>query len=300
MAIQPDVSRATNFVWSNARLMDRYRFAHQFLGGDAQPVIDTLRAYQNPDGGFGNALEPDLRATISQPQPTELAMHILDEVGAMDDPMVQRACEYLVSISTREGGVPFVLPMAEDFPRAPWWNVEPDPPASINPTAAAAGLLHKHRVAHPWLAPATEYCWRSIEHDAERGGYDFLAIFTFLEFVPDHARAEKAFERIARQLFDSGVAALDPDAAGHAFLPLQFAPTPDSPQRRLFDDDTIERHLDALVGRQEAEGGWPLTWEPPSPAAVLEWRGWVTVGALHTLCAYHRLPLPLGEGRGEG
>src|SRR5215831_3129804 len=289
MAIQPDLAAATTFIWSNARLIDRYRFAQQFLAGDALRVLETLRAYQNADGGFGNALEPDIRAPISQPQPCELALHVLDEVDAMSDLMVSRVCGYLQSITTRDGGVPFVLPMDDEFPCAPWWNTAPDPPAAVNPTAAIAGLLHKHHVAHPWLAPATEFCWREVEQDRSWDGHDYLVLFTFLQFVPDHDRAERAFERLARQLVDGGVVSLDPDAEGYVFLPLQFASSPDSPQRRLFDDDAIERHLDALVGRQQPDGGWPIGFEPPSPAAVLEWRGSVTVSALQTLRAYGRL-----------
>jgi hypothetical protein len=290
MAIQLDFAAATNFIWSNARLIDRYRFAHQFQEGDALPVLETLRAYQNGDGGFGNALEPDIRAPLSQPQPCELALHVLDELEAMNNPMVSRVCAYLQSITTRDGGVPFVLPMDDEFPRAPWWNTEPNPPAAVNPTAAIAGLLHKHAIAHPWLAPATEFCWREIEQERTWDGHDFLVLFTFLQFVPDRDRAQKAFQRLARQLLDGGVVSLDPAAEGYVFLPLQFAPTPDSPQRGLFDDETIERHLDALVGRQQPDGGWLIGFEPPSPAALLEWRGSVTVSALQTLLAYGRLP----------
>ncbi len=289
MANQADIERATHFVWCNARLIDRYRFAYHFLEADVQPVLEALRAYQNADGGFGNALEPDLRSPVSQPQPVELALHILDELDAMNDPMVGRACDYLRGITTSDGGVPFVLPMSEGYPRAPWWNTGPEPPASINPTAALAGLLHKHRVAHPWLGAATEYAWREIERDAERGGYDFVAIFTFLEHAPDRTRAKKDFDALARELFDGGQLTLDPHAEGHVFMPLQFAPTPTSPQRRLFDDATIEHHLDALVERQQPDGGWPISWEPPSPAATLEWRGLVTVSTLLTLRAYGRV-----------
>jgi hypothetical protein len=290
MSIQPDIARASTFMWSNARLIDRYRFAYHFGAGEAQPVLDTLRAYQNADGGFGNALEPDIRAPISQPQPVEVAFHVLDELDMMDDPMVARACEYLKRITTRDGGVPFVLPMPDEFPRAPWWNTEPDPPAAVNPPAAIAGLLHKHHIAHPWLATATEFCWREIERERAWDGHDYLVLFTFLQFVAERDRAARAYGRLARQLLDGGVVTFDPAAQGYVFLPLQFAPTPDSPQRRLFDDDTIERHLDALVGRQQPDGGWAIGFEPPSPAALLEWRGSVTISTLLTLRAYGRLP----------
>jgi hypothetical protein len=109
---------AAGFVWRSGRLIDRHRFAHLFLGGDRAAVLAALAAYQNPDGGFGNALEPDLRGPGSQPEPVEVAFWVLDEVGAMDDPMVAAACDWLATVTTAEGGVPFVLPSALEFPRS--------------------------------------------------------------------------------------------------------------------------------------------------------------------------------------
>ncbi len=48
-------------------------------------------------------------------------------------------------------------------------------------------------------------------------------------------------------------------------------------------------HLDRLQEDQQADGGWLITWEPPSQAARSEWRGIVTLGALRTLTSYGRL-----------
>src|SRR6266851_1974945 len=93
-------SRAEEFIWKNARLLDRLLVGYQFKGGSGDPVLAALSAYQNEDGGFGNALEPDIRCPDSQPQDVEFALHILDAIDAMDDPMVGRACDYLVTITT--------------------------------------------------------------------------------------------------------------------------------------------------------------------------------------------------------
>jgi hypothetical protein len=185
--------------------------------------------------------------------------------------------------------VPFVLPTVRDAPRAEWWNTESDdPPATINPTASIAGLLYKQGVEHPWLERATAFCWRQIE-EGELAGHDFFCVLLFLEHVPDRQRAEQAFERVSRQILDSGLVAFDPAAEGYVFWPLDFAPAPSNLGRRLFDDATIEKHLDALVSRQQPDGGWPIAWPPISPGCELEYRGIVTVNALKTLQAYGRL-----------
>jgi hypothetical protein len=53
-----DFGSATNFVWLNARLLDRLRFAYHFLDAGTEPVLKAVVAYQNADGGFGNGLDP--------------------------------------------------------------------------------------------------------------------------------------------------------------------------------------------------------------------------------------------------
>ena len=280
---------AAGFVWRTARLLDRHRFAHLFLDGDRAPVLAALAAYQNPDGGFGNALEPDLRGPASQPEPVEVAFHVLDEVGAMDHPMVAAACDWLVTATTPDGGVPFVLPSAAEHPRAPWWETQPDPPANLVPTAAIAGLLHKHRVAHPWLEGATDYSWRAIDAMAGTSPYEVRAVLPFLDHVPDRDRAEAAFSRVGALTLDQGLVALDPGATGEVHTPLDYAPTPDTMARRLFDDDVIAAHLDHLVASQQPDGGWNVSFPAWTEAAGLEWRAWATVHNLTVLRAYGRL-----------
>jgi hypothetical protein len=288
MAPTPNLSTATDFIWRTARLLDRRRFAHLFLEGDRQAVLAALRPYQNPDGGFGNGLEPDIRGPISQPIPTWTALCILDEAEAFDDPMVARACDYLLSITTAEGGVPFALPSVRDYPRAPWWEADAQPPAALNPTAAIAALLHKHGIAHPWLSGATDYCWRTLDALGETSPYEMRAVFPFLDFAPDRSRAEAAFARVGPKILEQKLVALSPTTADDTHSPLAFAPRPQSLARRLFSDEVIEAHLDALAAAQQEDGGWPINWLAWNPAAALEWRGAVTIEALTTLRAYGR------------
>ena len=183
--------------------------------------------------------------------------------------------------------MPFVLPTVRDAPRAGWWNTdEENPPASINPTASIAGLLHKRSFHHPWLDQATAYCWQQIENLQSTFAHDFICAMHFLEHAPDRARAERAFERLSTQLLESGQITYDPNATGYVYMPLFFAPSPQSLCRRLFDDSTIRIHLDALAQKQQEDGGWPISWSAVTPACELEYRGIVTINALKTFQAY--------------
>ncbi|GHO49516.1 hypothetical protein [Ktedonospora formicarum] len=277
------LAKAQEFIWLHARLLDRYLFAYHFAGGDKKPVLGALRAYQNEDGGFGNALEPDKRCPTSQPQDVETALHVLDDIDAMHDEMVTRACDYLTTITTSEGGVPFALPAVNDYPHAPWWVADENPPASLNPTAALVGLLLKHGIQHPWVETASAFCWQAIEALDSTEFHTLMPVITFLEHASDRTRAEHELERIVSRLLKPGVIELDPHAQGYVQKPLDWAPSPDSFCRRLFTDDIIERHLTAFAERQREDGGWPISWEPISSTVESEWRGRVTIGALRLL-----------------
>jgi hypothetical protein len=280
---------AQTFMLSNARLLERHLFAFHFQDGDAGSVHKALLAYQNADGGFGNALEPDKRTASSQPIDQEIALRVLDDIG-FDAQIALEICDFLETITTAEGGVPFVLTTVRDAPRAEWWDIDLDePPASINPTASIAGLLHKHGIHHPWLNRATEYCWQTIEHLQSITSHDFLCVQLFLEYVADRERAERAFERVSAQLLSGGHVSYDPSASGYVFTPLTYAPSPQTISHRLFDAATIQRHLAALAELQQMDGGWPISWPAVSPACELEYRGIVTLNALKTLRAYDSL-----------
>jgi hypothetical protein len=212
---------------------------------------------------------------------------VLDEVD-FEPGLVNALCDFLVTVTADEGGVPFVLPTVQDAPRAPWWDTEePSPPASLNPTASIAGLLHKHRHFHPWLGRATRFCWQELETDAEHEVHTLLSVRAFLEHVPERARAEAVFTRLQEQIIE--VTALEPDAKGYVHPPYAFASTPKSLAFRLYDGELMDVHLDALTDKQQADGGWPINWPAVSPGCELEYRGWMTLAALKTLRAYGRL-----------
>ncbi len=70
----PDLEAAERFLAQQARVADRRVYERLFHGGTAQPVRDAVLAYQNEDGGFGHAPEPDCRASASQPAAAEMAL----------------------------------------------------------------------------------------------------------------------------------------------------------------------------------------------------------------------------------
>jgi hypothetical protein len=284
----PDFDAAAQFLAASARVVDRRLFHRLFCGGAARPVTDAVAAYRNDDGGFGYALEPDLRAAASQPAAVEMALRIMDLADAWDEQLVTGALDWLVSVAPAEGGAPFALPAMAEGPHAPWWQSAAEPAPSLIQTGQIAGLLYARGLAHPWRDRATKVMWSGIEQLTEPGGYEMFGVLAFLEQVPDRERAEAAFEQVGPLLRSRGLVALDPEATGETHSPLDFAPLPGSLARRLFDRPTIEAHLDHLAAGQREDGGWTFNWPSWSPAAEADWRGFITVDALRVLRANGR------------
>jgi hypothetical protein len=280
------------FLLNEARLIERRLFATCFLGARPSGVVDALRGYQNEDGGFGHALEPDTRCPVSLPVYVETAFQLLAAAGTLDRPMVLAACDYLSRTAAEAGAggaVALASPVIESFPRAAhWteWTYEP----GLNPTAGLVGLLYELDVEHPWRDEATRWCWERLESgELPEGVHGVLETLVFLEHVPERERADDHAVRIGARFGEVEGLHLDPATPGYGLSPLLFAPTPTSRWRKLFTGAQIAGALDHLRNSQQSDGGWPLNWEPPSGAAMLEWRGVLTLEALRALVAYGRI-----------
>jgi hypothetical protein len=289
----PDFDAAVAFIAANARVLDWRRFQRLFQDGLAAPVRDAVAAYRNEDGGFGHALEPDGRAPSSQAAAAEMALRIMNETDAWDEDLVRGVCDWLAAVAPAEGGAAFVEPTIAGWPHAPWWVPEDGHPASLVATGMIAGTLHARGVRHPWLDGATEVMWNRIGKlgavQGVAGGYEMFGVLGFLQHVPDRDRAREVFGRVGPLILEHELVALDPEAPGEVHGVLDFAPEPDSLARALFDDATVQRHLDHLAQGQKDDGGWAFNWPAWSPAAERDWRGFLTVDALRVLRANGRL-----------
>ncbi|MFF5964208.1 hypothetical protein ACFY64_10770 [Streptomyces collinus] len=293
------VARAERFVWLTARVLEQRRFAHHFRGAAADPVETALDAYRNEDGGYGHALEPDLRGPVSQPLHTAHALRVLDAVGRCAGQRVERMCRYLTSVSTTDGALPAIHPSQRAYPTAPFVTVVDDPPSDLLATGPVVGLLHRNEVWHAWLFRATDFCWQAVESLEKSHPYEIEAAVAFLDAAPDRPRAEAAAARLGRLVRAHRLAALDPGhldaypvspgySPGEHHFPYDYARTPRSLARAWFTDDEMAQSLDHLAAQQQEDGGWPVRWRHWAPAPAMEARPLVTIEALRVLSAYGR------------
>ena len=271
-----DRAAAETFIWSAARLLDRHRYAMLFADGPAEPVLAAVTGYRNPDGGFGHALEPDLRCPQSQPAATLSALEMLHEAGRLDSELARGARAWIARVAAPDGGIPQALPGFERYPHAPWWS---SAPASML-TFALAGVLYAGGVGDDeWLERAAVWCWRAIDEVAKPGGYWLKFACAFLDAVPDDGRARAALVSL-RPRIDPAAFAPTAGTEGERLRPLDISPRPGSRSRELFSDAEIAAHLDEVENEQREDGGWMFDWLAWSPAQTTAWRGIVTIRAL--------------------
>ena len=277
--------KARNFMLTHARLLERRLFQVHFDGESSSCIGQIIKAYQNSDGGLGHALEPDIRCPESQPIFVDIGLAALEEAVCRDILLAESICDYLQSVSSNNGLVPFFQETAYQSPIADHWINSTLTPG-LNPTAEICGLLHFQGIQHDWLLLATKTCCNMIIKDPPLEAHTLFSASRLAEYIPDRVMAMNLLDTIALTLPKAKFFIPNAPVNTYGLTPLHFAPKPDSICRALFTNDQIDDHLDDLADQQQADGGWPISWEAPGSASELEWRGRWTLDAICRLFAY--------------
>ncbi|MCO8274932.1 hypothetical protein M1L60_30520 [Actinoplanes sp. TRM 88003] len=285
-----DLDAAISFVTTHARVLERRRLRHLLGEGSADEVLPALDAHRNPDGGYGWALEPDLRSVTSQPVAAMHALEVLAEVRDTSRRSIE-LCDWLATHSRPDGGIPFALPFVDADGSAPHWitaDVDTSSLQMATQLAAQAHRLARHRedvADHPWLQASTDYCLDRIEQTTGTpSAHEVMFAMHFLDAVaPTSARARSLLDGFVSHVRTDGPTPVAGGIEGEVLHPLDFTPHADAPSRQMFDRDAVQTDLTRLAGQQKPDGGWDITFTAFSPAAALEWRGYATVQAVIVL-----------------
>lgn len=294
--------RAREFLRQQARPLERALYCYHF--GCAYPVDarEALAEYQNRDGGFGRALEPDIRVPASSAIATTVGFHYLREFGVTAaDPLVPAAVRWTQDAFDPKLERWLPVPAAVDlWPHAPWWSWrEPGAPGfALNPgIELVAHLWHYAEAADAaFLARVTDAAEAFVDTLPQKlEMHDLLCLVRLAETpsVPAVLR-NKAADQARRS--GPAVVARDPQAwSGYAAKPLLLAPRADSLLAPLLRD-AIDANLDYEIKRQGADGAWAPNWDWQGrypdrwPEAELEWKSVLTLQVLLSLRSYGRLP----------
>ena len=272
-----DTERAVAFLDGANRPVEA-AWAHRLVGdGAREAVVEALRRYQNPDGGFGRGLEPDIGAPSSNPFAARLAMQVLCSAGPAPAEPVLAGLERWLEGNQGEDGC-WRLPVdAADHPLAPWFAGWTFP--GLNPALCLAGYATRLGIGSERLHARVRALFDRTASVDEVPTAEFYTLLPYLEYVPwGEVHAREAFlDALASAVVDNVERGTYQDAH-HFFEHLGPA---GGPVAARVPAAVIDAQLDRLAGEQDADGGWP------SPYAA-HWRPWATAGALATLRDFGR------------
>ena len=299
-----NVDRAKAFVLANARPLERAVYRFYFEGGAAGEVTEALAEYQNPDGGFGRALEADNWNPRSNPIAVNDALITLYRVGALeeDGPMVRGMLRYLRSGDEFDPDARrwrFAIDSNRDHPHAVWWERRGDGVRGFNPTASLAAFVVCRGGRDPFYEDIIREAAEALNAPGELIADDLKCYMLCHELlcvhgIRDVVDLDALRDAITRRIGET----VCKDAARYG---VEYVPMPSDFFAWGFDRflapemiPWIEVERQALDRLQLPDGGFDISWQWYTPYPEFEqarqwWRPRLTIDKL--LFCMRRLPV---------
>lgn len=267
-----DSEKARIFIFKNTRPLDLARWTFLFENGSQQEVLKHLASYQNADGGFGHALEPDCWNPNSSPIQTWMATQIIREINfeGKEHPIIQGILKYLSSGKNfDEHTWANTIPSNNDFPHAPWWSYDPTPQTTYNPTASLIGFILKFadknsqplETARVLTQEAYAYFTSHYPLDAMHTAACFVDLYEYLKESGNEDLLDMAeFKRLLQaQIQHSITYDTSKWAVDYVCKPSLFIGSKNSDFYQE-NESICDYECEFLTKTQEADGTWAITW----------------------------------------
>jgi hypothetical protein len=291
------------------RPLEAALYRWEFLDGRPEAVLETLKPFQNPDGGFGHGLESDFLLPDSSPMATSIGLDMLLKLpaGKERDQMIDRAFAYLEeAYQADRGGWYMVSDKVMDYPHTPWWSIRPESGHTAmdqswgNPSAHILALFLKGgRIPESFdLNKQVLYAVLNLEdreaYTSEHEIYCYLPLYDQLTGQLKN-RLGDILDIAIGDLIQVDESKWD----NYVPMPTHFL-SPDREKDFGIEPDHIQRQLDWLVCKMEKEGGWLPPWgesfyQEGLKKSYHEWIGVLTLRALRWLRDFDRLSKEEGK-----
>ncbi|WP_020618188.1 hypothetical protein [Paenibacillus daejeonensis] len=287
---------AITYMKEKARPLERAIYEHSFEGGAAEAVVRELLTFQNPDGGFGHGLEPDLRTPHSSALATTNTLAILKNLPSHEEAlkMAHQALGFLADTYQADRvGWEIIPKEAEEAPRAVWWTYNGFDAYWGNPNADIVAYFIAYQTTFPYerLETVKRQALHYLLHESELTEmHEMLCYLNLNERLSE--QEQLAIQHKLLQFLDQCV--MTGEQQGYGARPLQVADSPNSRYAARYAAH-LPDELNKLIDEQGEDGAWSPNWtwhqyEQEWEQAREEWKGILTLQALRTLQAYHRLP----------
>lgn len=241
---------------------------HLWFDGDPTDVVAAMATYQNPDGGFGNRLEPDIHAPESNPFAARLAMQVMLSIPAEATIGLRAQLgNWLGANQHADGDWHFSEATRSGFMQ-PWFAAWQHP--SLNPACCVLGLAAANGIASSRMKSVVSTLWNEKASLEQARVGSFYELLPYVEYTLGAQVSEEYLDAIASNITNIGD---DFEDAGH-FFDLAMGGSEQITDR--IPESLITRWVDRLLQEPSDDGGWPSPYND-------NWRGWSTATNLVTL-----------------
>ncbi len=286
---------AMEFVLQNARPLELAVYKYLFENYSKQAVIDELKKFQNSDGGFGNALEPDFFNPNPSPIATNDAIITLYRVNALDrdSDIVKGIVRYLESHDsfdeTKKRWL-FAIDSNKDYPHAIWWEKKGDGISSFNPSISLASFLVCHGNRAPLYEEIIKEGFDYIKANEEISGDDLNCFLLAYELLKTNGINDIIDLNILKDLLCKAIdntICKDIEKYGVEYVPMPSSIFTGTYQELITPEikPLIIAEKDILGKLQMEDGGFDITWKWYTPYPEFEqarawWRPRITIEKL--------------------
>lgn len=286
---------AIKFILQNARPLELSVYKYYFENGSSQSVIDELLKFQNADGGFGNALEPDLFNPNSSPIATNDAIITLFRVNALDknSDIVKGIVKYLESHDSFDEYKKrwlFAIDGNKDYPHAIWWKKKGDGISGFNPSISLAAFMICYGNRTPLYEEIVKEGFEYLENAEEISGDELNSFLLAYELLKANNISDIVDrERFKALLYKAVENSICKDTSKYG---VEYVPLPSSIFSGMYLDfitpeikSLIEAEKEILNKLQMNDGGFDITWKWYTPYPEFEqarawWRPRITIEKL--------------------
>lgn len=277
---------AKEFILQNARPLELAVYKYLFENESNQAVIDELKKFQNSDGGFGNALEPDFFNPNSSPIATNDAIITLSRVNALDrdSAIVKGMVRYLESHDSFDENKKrwlFAIDSNKDYPHAIWWEKKGDGINGFNPSIPLSAFLICYGNRTPLYEEIVKEGFEYLKNIDKASGDElncFLLAYELLigNNINDIIDLE-TFKDLLSNAIDNSICK---DIKKYG---VEYVPMPSSIFSGIFLEfitpeikPLIDAEKDILGKLQMEDGGFDITWKwyTPYPDEYEQARAW--------------------------
>ena len=266
-----DKSKAIKFILENARPLESSIYKYFFENGTNESVIDEILQFQNADGGFGHALEPDFFNPNSSPIATNDAIITLSRVNALDkdSDIVKGIVRYLESHDSFDEDKKrwlFAIDSNKNYPHAIWWEKKDDGISKFNPSVSLAAFMVCYGNRIPLYEEIIKEAVTYLKKCKEISGDDINCYLLAYEFLTSNNINDivdlNVFKDLLSMVIENCICK-DTSKYGVEYVPMPSVlfigkhPEFITPEIKSL----IEAEKDILIKMQMDDGGFDITWK---------------------------------------